>query len=69
MVPAVNSAHSVSRLTALIGLTPRRMYYMAFLPGRQLPDDEPVILSYVDYVATLKKERAKSVERPKPTNI
>lgn len=61
-----------SRLVALLGMPVRRMYYMAFLPGQQPPEaePEPVILSYVDYVATMKRDaQAASTDKPKQSKV
>ena len=68
MIQALQQVH-MSGLAALVGLPIRRMYYMAFLPGREPPEPEAVIYSYADYVAALQKSKPKPENPPKQTNI
>ncbi|GEM_PF-6813865 len=60
----------MSRLTTLVGLNPRGMYYMAFLPGKKPPEPEPVILSYADHVAAMKRDTtAASTDKAKQSKV
>lgn len=68
MIQAVQRVGN-SRLVALLGMPVRRMYYMAFLPGQQPPDAEPVILSYVDYVAAMKRDVPASADKTKQSKV
>ncbi len=64
MVQALQALH-LSRLSRLVGLPTRDRYYMAFLPGKTLPEPEPVILSYADYTTAIKRDKPVSTDRAK----